>query len=565
MPLLGALAWLVILPAAVAAPGAATTAKRSPTITFYFGLRRPEAQARAAFFAVGRPGSPRYRHFLTPRQISARYGAKSATRSAFLRGISALGLRARIDPSGVFARVSGTVRQLDHAFGVRIKSEFSNFPNVEAYFLSGRQTLRLPASLRSLVQNVVTDFTHSQAVPPGQGTRRTTAAAQPPPPSNLGTWARGCDAARALGAYSYAQVRTAYGISTLGTGVGSSVAILNVGEDAPPKDIAANARCFGYPRLRSRTLRTDGQTLPFGRGTFEPQEDLALVRGMAPGLRSLTFSKAWLDPALWFLGSSQVLSVRPLPDTYSISYGECEKSVRGRSAGPSSRAGADLMDAMLVRLGLAGVSTFASAGDFGSTCDGQSFAGVAWPASSPYLTAVGGSRVVLNAANQRVNEVVWNDLQWTPANMGGGVGGGGLSSVSDRPPYQRGLGLPGGRRGIPDISANASNFPGYPVVLNGHWETDAGTSAAAPLMAGAFALLDAAQRARDRPRLGPVNGLLYRLRARSPQTFFDIVSGDNAYNRRIRGWRARPGYDLASGLGVPQFAQLARAIPSPGR
>ncbi len=410
----------------------------------------------------------------------------------------------------------------------------------------------------------MTDFSHSQAVPPGQGAAGHPAAA-PSPPRNLGTWVRGCRAARALGTYSYAQVRKAYGISSLGNGARASVAILNVGEDAPSGDIAANARCFGYPRVRPRTLRTDGQTLPFGRGTFEPEEDLALVRGMAPGLRSLTFSKAWLDPALWFLGSAQVLSERPLPDTYSMSYGECEKSVRGRSAGPSTRAGADLMDSMLVRLGLAGVSAFASSGDFGSTCDGRPFAGVAWPASSPYVTAVGGTRLILNPANQRVNEVVWNDLTWTPASQGGGVAGGGLSAFSARPPYQRGLGLPGGRRGIPDISANASNFPGWPVVLAGHWEVDGGTSATAPLMAGAFALLDAAQRARGRPRLGPVNGLLYRLHATSPRIFFDVVSGANGYTRRVRAWRARPGYDLASGLGVPQFARLARAIPLAAR
>jgi subtilase family serine protease len=560
-----ALVCVAILPAtgATRAP-ARSAARRSPTITFYFGLKRPEARAEAAFYAVGRPGSSTYRRFLSPRQIASRYGAGPSTRRAFLRVMSGLGLRARIDPSGVFARVSGTVRRLERAFRVRINAEFFNFPNVEAYSLAGRRQLRLPSSLRPLVQDVVTDYTHTQAVPPGQATRRA-ATPGPPPPRNLGTWVRGCRAARALGTYSYGQVRNAYGVSALGSGAGASVAILNVGEDAPRADIAANARCFGYPRLRARTLRTDGQTLPFGRGTFEPEEDLAVVRGMAPGLRSLTFSKAWLDPAQWFLGSAQVLAESPLPDTYSMSYGECEKSVRGRGAGAASQAGADLMDSMLVRLGLAGVSTFASAGDFGSTCDGQQFAGVAWPASSPYVTAVGGTRLILNPANQRVNEVVWNDLQWTPANQGGGVGGGGLSAFSGRPPYQRGLGLPGSRRATPDISANASNFPGYPVVLAGHWEVDGGTSASAPLMASAFAVLDVAQHARGRPRLGPLNGLLYRLRAQSPRTFFDIVAGANGYIRRVRAWQARPGYDLASGLGVPQFAQLARAIPPPGR
>ena len=36
--------------------------------------------------------------------------------------------------------------------------------------------------------------------------------------------------------------------------------------------------------------------------------------------------------------------------------------------------------ALLVRLGLAGVGAFASAGDFGSTCNNENYAGIAWPA-----------------------------------------------------------------------------------------------------------------------------------------------------------------------------------------
>jgi kumamolisin len=539
-------------PAAVAPP-------RSPTITFYFGLKRPERKAAAAFFAVERPGSPTYRRFLSQAQIAGRYGASPATRRAFARGIRRLGLRARIDPSAVFARVTGTVRRFDAAFGVRITQEFFNSPNVEAYSLPGKGKLHLPRDLRPLVQDGVADFNHSQAAPPAQSTGRAAAAAKP---RNRGTWIHGCRAARALHTYSYAQVRKAYGIGALGGGDGARVAILNVGEDSPSDDIAANARCFGYPRLSDRTLRTDGQTMPFGRGTFEPEEDLALVRGMAPRLRSLTFSKAWLNPPLWFLGAAQVLTARPLPDTFSISYGECERAIRGRGAGPTTRASANLMDSILLRLGLAGVGTFASAGDFGSTCDGESFAGVTWPASSPYVTAVGGSRLVLTRANRRANEVVWNDLRWMPATQGGGAGGGGFSAFSAKPPYQRAI--PGDRRAEPDISANASNFPGWPVVLADHWEVDGGTSASAPLMAGAFAIADRDLRAHHRPPLGPVNGLLYDLRATAPQTFYDVVSGANGYRRRVPARRAHPGYDLASGLGVPRFERLLGALPGPG-
>jgi subtilase family serine protease len=542
-------------------------APRSPSITFYFGLRRPEARADAAFYAAGNPAGHSYRRFLPLAQVSRRYGASPATRAAFAAQIRKLGLSSRIDPSGVFARVSGTVAQFDRAFHVQIKRTFTNFPNVYTYGLPGHQTLRLPRALRPLVTVVDAVYAHS-APPSGDGGvlpggPRAKAVTATSAPKNRGTWKRGCHAAKATGAYSYAQVRHAYGIRPLGSGAGASVAILNAGEDAPAADIAANARCFHYPTAKIRVLRTDGQTAPFGRGTFEPQEDLALVRGMAPGLRSLTFTKAWVDPALLFLGASQVLAERNRPDVLSISYGWCDRDVEGRGAPATWRAGASLMNAVLVRLGLTGVATFASSGDFGSSCDGAKFAGVTWPAASPFLTAVGGTRLVLNKANQRVREVVWNDLRWRPVSQGGGAGGGGFATTAARPPYQRELRLPGNRRTVPDIAAMASNFPGYPVVLNNHWVVDAGTSAAAPLVAAAFAVIDAREHAHGEPVLGPVDGLLYYLHAHGRRPLYDIVSGSNKYYPNVPGWRAHRGYDLASGLGVPRFATIARELPRP--
>ncbi len=218
------------------------------------------------------------------------------------------------------------------------------------------------------------------------------------------------------------------------------------------------------------------------------------------------------------------------------------------------------MDAQLVRLGLTGVSAFASAGDFGSTCNGQPFRGVAWPASSPYLTAVGGSRLVLNAANQRVDEVVWNDLAWLSSDNGGGAGGGGTSAVSARPAYQRGLSAPGRRRSVPDVAAHASMLPGWPVVIDNNWIEDAGTSASAPLVAGAFAVLSARERAAGRPPLGPVNGLLYArpgddLRHRQRQQRLQPAGCPPSRPSRATTRRA--------GSGVPRFDALAAALPPP--
>ena len=552
----------LVLALAVAGSCAVSAIARSPEITFYFGLERPEARARAAFVAVGHPGSPTYRRFLSTRQVARRYGASRRTVAALRSVARRHGLSARVDRSHVFARVRGTVRRFERLFGVRIRRQFDNDVIANGYFVTGRGPVRLPKGFRPLVREVVAAFSRSTRLKPGSAASEGRAAAAPAP-ANAGTWTGGCADAQATGAYSFAQVRSAYGLDSVGPGADASVAIVNAGEGIPAPDIARAAECFGLPALRTRTLLTDGQARPFGRGSFEPQEDLALVRGMAPGLGSATFSQVWLASELWFLGIAEVLAAPRLPDALSFSYGECERDVRGARAQRSSRTGAVLFDSLLARLGLAGVGAFASAGDFGSTCNGQPFPGVTWPASSPYLTAVGGTRLVLDSANARADEVVWNDLEWLTSGNGGGAGGGGLSAVSRRPVYQRGLTVPGAKRAVPDVSAHASMLPGWPVVLNGNWVEDAGTSASAPLLAGAFAVLSANERAAGRPPLGPVNGLLYALETSAPDTLFDVVSGSNGYVPRVPALSAAPGYDRASGLGVPRFDRLAAALPPP--
>ena len=556
--------------AAVAPSAVAARPAPSPRITFYFGLRRPEARARQAFFAAQQPGSPSYRRFLPPRQVASRYGASPSIRSRFVRYIRRYGFSVRVDPSGVFARVTGPVALFQRVFKVRITQGMGDDPPVLTYGTT--KPLRLPSDLRPLVQDVVTSYLRQvkvstgHTVPPETASARSLAVPAPPSgPARTGTWTGGCAQAEATGAFSYDQVRDAYGIDQLGTGAGASIAILGLTEVPSARDIADNARCFAYQKLRSRTLLTDGETLPVPTGLFEPQEDLALARGMAPDA-SLIFTQAWSGSDLWFLGAAQVLDGRQLPESFSISYGICENDVRGNGPDvtPSTRAGANLLDSIFVRLGLAGVGTYASAGDSGSSCNGLPYSGVAWPASSPYVTAVGGTRLTLTAANQRADEVVWNDLQWMPASDGGGAGGGGFSLKSSRPPFQRGLGLSGNRRAVPDVSAAASSFPGWPVVLGGHWTVDAGTSAAAPLVAAAMAVVSVDLQRQHLPPVGPADGLFYYLARCRPSAFFDVVSGNNGFFRKVPARYADPGYDLASGLGVPQFAQVAQLIPSPG-
>jgi subtilase family serine protease len=560
---LALVAVLAVLSTLAAPASAEAAASRSPKITFYFGLERPEAAARAAFEAVGRPGSTTYRRFLGVGQIARSFGARPKTVRAFRRAARRHGFTARVDRSGVFARLTGRVKRFEHVFGVRIRKQFDNDVLADSWVVGGDRRLRLPRDLRPLVRERVAFSARTTKLPPSPRAVTAQTPTGGPKPANAGTWTGGCAAAKATGGYGYGQVRTAYGLEAVGSGAGASVAVLGVGEGPIPGDTAKAGACFGLPSLKPRTLLTDGQARPFGPGSPEPSEDLALVRGMAPGISTILLSQVWLSPEAWFLGASQTLAARRLPDALSISYGECERDVRGRRAGPSSRGNAELLDSLLLRLGLAGVGVFASAGDFGSTCNNDDFAGVAWPASSPFLTAVGGSRLVLDAANARVDEVVWNDLQWLSKNNGGGAGGGGLSSASARPSYQGALTVPGRRRAVPDLAAHASMLPGWPVLFGSSWLEDAGTSSSAPLVAGAFAVLSARERAAGRPPLGPVNGLIYSLEKSAPDTFFDIVTGDNGYLAKVPAISAAPGYDMASGLGVPRFDRLAAALPPP--
>ncbi len=158
----------------------------------------------------------------------------------------------------------------------------------------------------------------------------------------------------------------------------------------------------------------------------------------------------------------------------------------------------------------------------------------------------------------------WNDFPWLSSQNGGGAGGGGISYHDTRPFFQSGLSFGGGQRLAPDLAAHASVLPGWPATYGSNWAAVGGTSAATPLLAAGFAVLSARERAAGRPPLGPVSPLMYSLAASDPATVFDITSGNNQAIKKVPGRYAGIGYDLASGLGVPQFSQVATALPAPG-
>jgi kumamolisin len=353
--------------------------------------------------------------------------------------------------------------------------------------------------------------------------------------------------------YTEQQIQSAYGVNALRTGASGTpvITVLDLGGGWLANDLKLAGQCFGYSPPPVTQTQGDGVATAIANADGETSLDLQTAAAVAPGaqLRLMqTTISGILDGFSRAVGDS-----RGVPDVISVSFGAC--SIAENTAAPGYTS---VIDAVLAMTALTGVSTFVAAGDSGSTTCGTSVSGttLSFPAVSPFVTAVGGTRLALGPGNTRVSETVWNDTVFGAS----AAGGGGLSRLQPRPAYQNGVN-PQNHRGVPDVSALADIQPGWPDVINSTLQTVGGTSGSTPFTAAATALVDASERTAGRPRVGLANGWFYQA-ASQPSAFFDITQGGNDLGG-VGCCQAAVGYDLASGLGVPNWAALPAALPKP--
>ena len=233
-------------------------------------------------------------------------------------------------------------------------------------------------------------------------------------------------------------------------------------------------------------------------------------------------------------------------------------------------------------------------------------------ASTPFTVAVGGTTFDENgseptywsasngtgfeSALSYIPEDVWNE-SCSAAKCGGDVtlwaSGGGVSSYFPKPSWQSGVaGIPNdGFRDVPDVSLSAASHDPYLLCLEGscvpnsqgeiEFAAVSGTSAAAPSFAGIAALLNTQL---NTPRQGQIDYVLYKLAAAETFSqcnasnhaalpagscvFNDVTSGNNAvpgetgYGTASAPFQSGVGYDLATGLGSVNVANLATAWSS---
>mmetsp|Transcript_66059 Transcript_66059/g.157974 ORF Transcript_66059/g.157974 Transcript_66059/m.157974 type:complete len:730 (-) Transcript_66059:115-2304(-) len=193
-----------------------------------------------------------------------------------------------------------------------------------------------------------------------------------------------------------------------------------------------------------------------------------------------------------------------------------------------------------------------------------------WPASSPWVTAVGATRFVGSEASGE-----------EMASYSFGSGGGFskqfnqdkaewqkevvktyLEEVPKGLPFPPEGSFPKDGRATPDVSSLGE---GFQVVDQGKIISVGGTSASAPLFAGLVSLLNEARLNAGKPPMGFLNPFLYQhgVPDESNYVFTDVTKGTNAIGRGTGpakyGFNCSKGWDPATGVGTPRFDKILEA------
>jgi kumamolisin len=108
---------------------------------------------------------------------------------------------------------------------------------------------------------------------------------------------------------------------------------------------------------------------------------------------------------------------------------------------------------------------------------------------------------------------------------------------------------------VPDVSLTADPDEGAFLIFAGRAIQIGGTSWSAPVWAGFCALINEARIKAGNTALPFINPLLYPLAGQD--SFRDITGGSNGQ------YDAGSGYDLVTGLGVPNVKALIAALATP--
>jgi subtilase family serine protease len=591
----------------------------------YLGWRGGDAAANVAA-SVATPGSANYRQFLTAAQFRQQFAPSQADVGAVQKWLRDSGFTVDYTPANNhYVAAEGTVAQADQAFGVTL----TNYSVQGLTLKAPDQLLSVPSSLASVVTAVVglddsaelVHYDHADAPP-------SAAFVNAPPCSTY--WAEkttattsGADGTaipNAFGSpqpwapcgYTPSQLQGGYGVASAiagGTnGAGQTVAIIDA--YASPTilaDVNEYSSRHGLPQFTGSQFRQVVAPGTFVRPQNPRQDpqgwygeetlDVEAVHSMAPGANVVYVGAPNnyqdLDAALNHVVDNRLATI------VTNSYGFSTEALPPGYLKPYNDT--------FIQAAATGIGLYFSSGDSGDETGGVAGATPTpdWPASSPWVTAVGGTSLAVGASNNYLFETGWEtgtatlrNGAWSPAPPGAYLygSGGGTSRLFAQPAYQAGV-VPdsmskvyGGAamRVVPDIAELGDPNTG---MLVGQTQTFpdgtaryseyriGGTSLASPLTAGLMALVQ--QRAAH--ALGFANPAIYAnagsaayhdvVQPAGPlavvrANYVNGIDATNGYTYLLRSLsydapltiHTGPGYDDVTGVGTPNGAAFLSAL-----
>ena len=332
-------------------------------------------------------------------------------------------------------------------------------------------------------------------------------------------------------------IKKAYNLNNLNiTGIGQTLALFEL-DGYTPSDITAYSTYFGLPTMALTNVLVDGFNGAPGSDAIEVTLDIELMMAIAPGATQI----------IVYEGPN---SSQGAIDTYNkIATDNIAKQVSTSWGLPEPLSGSTWLNAenaIFQQMAAQGQTVFAASGDSGAY-DGKSNGYsttlmVDDPASQPFVTSVGGTKLTLDSTQNYASEIVWNN-----GSASYQAGGGGVSGFWAIPSYQQGIPTTYSStfRNVPDVALNADPNTGYSVYFNGGWYIVGGTSCGSPLWAAYTALINQQRLINNLPVIGFISPTLYALETNAgyTQDFHDITTGNNLF------YSAGGGYDNATGLG----------------
>jgi kumamolisin len=343
--------------------------------------------------------------------------------------------------------------------------------------------------------------------------------------------------------YLVNEVLKAYNADALGvTGKGQTIAIL-IDTFPADSDLTTFWQRNNLPTTLTQIskINVTGSQLPAPEG--EETLDAEWTSGIAPGAALRIYASGTLQFVDLDMALDQIIADLPNQPTMrqlSISLGLGETYMGGPTGEVATQ------HQKFLRLAATGVNVFVSSGDAGSNPDetGHNPTGptqAEYESSDPFVIGVGGTSLTLTTNGDVSSETAWSSS------------GGGQSIFFNRPAWQSGAGVPAGnKRLVPDVSAAADPETGAFLLLQGKVVQIGGTSWSAPVWAGFCALMNEARIKAGKSALPFLNPIIYPLIG--TPCFRDIQVGNNG------AFQAGMGYDMVTGIGVPNLSQLIQAL-----